>query len=82
MTMINKNDANVLSYVRVAGGDAAVVAINLSGQAQTVTLDAASAGVKGSAVKTLAATDASMMSGASLKSVTLPPFGVWVGEVK
>ena len=82
MTMINKDDSNVLSYVRTAGTTAVAVAINLTAQPQTVTLDASTAGVKGSGVRTLAATDASLASAASLKSMTLPPFAVWVGEVK
>ena len=82
MTMINKDDAHVLSYVRVAGGEAVVVAINLSAEPQTVTLEAGAAGVKGSSVKTLAATDGSLMSASSLNSVVLPPFGVFVGQVK
>ena len=82
MTMINKDDNNVLSYVRTAGTTAVAVAINLTAQPQTVTLDASTAGVKGSGVRTLATTDASLASAASLKSMTLPPFAVWVGEVK
>jgi alpha-glucosidase len=81
--MINVDNTSVISYVRAgeAGKPAVVVAVNCSGQPQTLTLDAKSAGVSGTTVKTLL-TDAPELEGASSLSVTLPPFASWVGSVE
>ncbi len=82
-TMINVDNTSVISYVRAgeAGKPAVVVAVNCSGQPQTLTLDAKSAGVSGTTVKTLL-TDAPELEGASSLSVTLPPFASWMGSVE
>ncbi len=82
-TMLNPDDASVLSYVRAGEGGkpAMVVAVNCSGQPQTITFDAKAAGVSGSTVKTVL-TDAPELQGASSLSVTIPPFASWVASVQ
>jgi alpha-glucosidase len=82
--MLDAANAKVLSYVRTAPAGAAsvVVVMNMSTEAQTVSLDVAAAGVKGERVMTLL-TDAPSLEGAtSLKRMTVPAFGVWVGSVQ
>ncbi len=82
-TMLNTDDASVLSYVRGAtnGSPAVIVAINCTGEPRTITLNAAAAGVNGSTVKTLLASDPALQSASTL-TVTLPPFANWVASVQ
>ncbi len=84
IAMLNPEDADVLAYVRTAPGGAApvVVALNLSGQSKTVSLDATPAGVKGSTAHTLATSSASLRGVRDLHSVTLPGYSAWVGSVE
>jgi alpha-glucosidase len=81
--MLNAGSQDVLAYMRTApkGSASVVVAINMSGQPQTVSLDA-SAYASGKTVHTLATSDESLRSVTSLKSVTLPPFSSWVTAVQ
>lgn len=81
MIILDKDNPDVFSYVRStsSGSVPVIVAINMSGEPRTVSLNTAAAGVATNLVKTLAATDTSLQNVVSLKSLTLPPFGVWVG---
>jgi alpha-glucosidase len=79
--MLDAGDANVLAYVRT-GTRPVVVAINMSGQAKTVSLDASAAGVNGKAAKTIAASEDSLKGVASLQNVRLPAYSAWVAEVR
>ena len=82
--MLDADDPNVLAYVRTApkGSAPVVVAMNMSGQAKTVSLNVSAAGVAGKTVRTLAASDAALKTATSLQNVTLPPFSSWVAEVR
>jgi hypothetical protein len=73
----------VLSYVRTApaGGHAVVVALNMTGQPQKISLDLGAAGISQKAVRTLLTDDASLQ-GLVTTSMTLSPFASWVGEVQ
>ena len=79
-TMINTDNASVIAYLRASEGGkpAVVVAVNCTGQPQTITLDAKGAG---STIKTLL-TDAPALEGASSMNVTLPPFASWIASVQ
>jgi alpha-glucosidase len=77
-TMLNPDDASVLSWVRTAAdGTSVVVAMNFTSAPHTISLH----GVKGSSVKTLATDEPSLEGTKSLTDVTLPPFASWVAEV-
>jgi alpha-glucosidase len=82
-TMLNPDDPSVISYARAGeGGQPAVlVAVNCSGEAKTITLDTASAGVVGKTVTTVL-TDEPSLEHASSLTITLPPFASWVGTVQ
>jgi alpha-glucosidase len=82
--MLDAGDESVLAYVRTAPAGAApvVVAINMSGQAKTVSLDVSKFGGAGKRVKTLAASEASLRGVTSTESVMLPPYSAWVAEVR
>lgn len=82
--MLDQTNANVLSYVRTApaGTAAVVVALNMSAQAQIISLDLAAAGVKATQAKTVVSDDPGAAPMVMLNHITLPPFGTWVGEVQ
>ena len=84
MVMLDENNASVLSFVRksVAGSPAVVSVTNFTGQPQMISLDPSGAGVSGHSVKTLITDAPSLKENVSLKSVTLPPYASWVGEVR
>ena len=82
--MLDAGDADVLAYVRTAPAGAApvVVAINMSGEAKTVSLDVGAAGMSGKTVKTLAASEAALKGVTSVEKVVLPAYSAWVAEVR
>jgi alpha-glucosidase len=82
--MLETSSPDVLSYVRTPpkGSKPVVVAINMSAQAQTVSLDVRAFGGTGTAAKTLAASEHSLRGVTSLENVTLPPYSAWVAEVR
>jgi alpha-glucosidase len=80
MVMLDVQNANVLSYARVAkDGKAVLVALNMSATPQTVSLDPKSAGIRQSGLTTLMTSPASMERPASAGTIVLPPFAAWVG---
>jgi alpha-glucosidase len=82
MAMLDTSNPSVLSYVRVKGGSAVVVALNCTGQPQTISLDVSAAGVEGKSVKTLLTDDADLNTARSLQSVTLAPYASWIASVQ
>ena len=83
IVMLNKDSKDVLCYLRTApaGKPAALIAINMSAQAQTISLDLASAGIKATRMQTLAATDPSLQKVTGTQ-ITLPPFASWIASVE
>ncbi len=80
--MLDTANTQVLSWLRKSpDGDAVVVATNFTAQPQTVNLSAASAGVTGTHLTTLLKTPGSAAP-TSITAVTLPPFGVYIGQVQ
>jgi alpha-glucosidase len=82
--MLDAGDADVLAYLRTApqGSAPVVVAINMSAQPKTVSLDLSAQGVKGKTAKTLAASEESLRGVTSSENVALPPYSAWVAEVR
>ena len=84
IVMLNRDDQDVLAYVRTApaGAKPVIVAMNMSARPKTISLDASQAGIAGSTAYTVAASDPSLQNVTSLNSVTLPPYSAWVGSVR
>jgi len=73
--LVNENDPNVLSFVRRAPDGATVlVALNVSASPQAVNYDRHGVAL----LSSFAATGAT----ADLKTLSLPAYGVWVGQVR
>jgi alpha-glucosidase len=73
---INEDNTQVLSYLRVNGGRAVVVALNMSDAPQKIALDLKSSGF--ASAKRLLATENSTALGNKL---SLGPFGVFIGQL-
>jgi alpha-glucosidase len=81
--MLDRTNANVLSYARVGDdGETVVVSLNMSPQPQKVSLGLAAAGVRGSHLETLLSSPEPLPDGASASSPqTLPAYAAWVAEL-
>jgi alpha-glucosidase len=82
MIMLDRDNPNVLSYVRTArAGSEVLVVLNLTAQAQSISLDLAGAGVAGHAVATLLTDAPSLQSVSSVNNLTVPPYATWIASV-
>ncbi|HEY1964930.1 MAG TPA: alpha-glucosidase [Acidobacteriaceae bacterium] len=82
LTMLNTTDTKVLSWMRQAPGQSAVVvACNFTAEPQKVSFGMSQQGVTSKQAKTLMKTPGSS-DPASLDAVNLPPFGVYIGQVQ
>jgi alpha-glucosidase len=82
--MLQKDNPDVLSYLRtgVNGSEPVVVAINMTGRPQHMSLDLTPAGISGTSGDTLLSTEKASPSATSLKNITLKPYAVWVATVQ
>jgi len=81
-TMLNTSDEHVLSWLRKGdNGEAVIVACNFTDQPQTVSFDLTAQGIRGASVRTLLKTPGGS-DPASLQSVQLGPFGVYIGRIE
>ncbi len=82
LVMVDRDNNNVLSYIRkTSDGKAVLVALNFTPEAQAVAFDLQPEGIRGRHVKTLLASFA-MGHPSELGHVSLPPFGSYVGQVE
>jgi alpha-glucosidase len=78
---LKEDDPNVLSYLRRYKDEAVLVVLNMSGTEQQVRLDLNTKGVSGSNLTTLLSTQSKPAKRVSLSSISLEPFGVFIGKV-
>ena len=74
---VNESDPNVLAYLRVHKSQAVLVALNMSGVEQTVSLDLSKSGFR-SVAKGLLTTGKSTANG---HAVSLDSYGVFIGQL-
>jgi alpha-glucosidase len=81
MQMLNPNE-NVVSYLRKGppGKPSVLVALNFSGQPQTLNYDYTLLGLTKEETKTLETDDPSLSNAALTKSITLAPYATWIAE--
>jgi alpha-glucosidase len=75
---VNEDDPNVLSYLRTYKGKSVLVALNMSGSGQKASFHLGAQGSSPASLDPLVATPG---AGANGPEVTLPAFGVFIGEV-
>ena len=79
---VNPDDPNVLSFLRKSDGVSVLVALNMSAQPQSVKLDLKKEGITGETAKPLLSSPKASETPVPLNAVSIPPFGVFVAEVK
>jgi glycosidase len=80
---VNRDDPNVLAYLRTANGsDPVLVALNMSAKEQTVDFSLKGFGVQGSKLHLLLAAPQQSNSESRLTGVKLEPFAVLIASVE
>jgi alpha-glucosidase len=79
---LNENDPNVLSYLRRYKDDAVLVVLNMSASPQKVSFDLQAQGLTTSKATTLLTTGKENRESASLNSISLDPFAVYIGKLE
>ena len=81
---VNRDDPNVLAYLRTAvnGSEPVLVALNMSAEPQTVNFSLKGFGVQGNSLHVLLANPQQARSDLSLNPVKLAPFGVFIAAVR
>jgi alpha-glucosidase len=84
VVMLDKTNANVLSYLRTPPAEAKpiVVALNMSAQPQTISLDLGAADLSSTHLHTILSNDGSQPAVVAATSITLPPYGSWAATVE
>jgi alpha-glucosidase len=78
---LNQDDPNVLSYLRRYKGEAVLVVLNMSAQAQSVSFDLAPQGYSSGKAKALLTTDSGLTGEQALRPLTIQPFGVYIANL-
>lgn len=82
VVMLQKKNSNVLSYARIArDGRAIVIALNMSGKPQNISLDLKANRVRGTIVHTLMENPDTLSKAQSTLGVRLLPFAAWIATV-
>ncbi len=79
---LNENDPNVLSYLRRYKDEAVLVVLNMSSSSQKVSFDLQTQGLSASKATTMLTTGKANREAASLNSISLEPFSVYIGKVE
>jgi alpha-glucosidase len=81
---VNRDDQNVLAYLRKSthSADAVVVALNMSAQPRTISFKLKGFGVDGNSLQVILASPAQGSSELSLDGIKLGPFGVLIASVR
>ena len=81
---VNRDDKNVLAYLRKTpdGSQSVLVALNMSAEPQTVNFKLQGFGVHGNSLQVLVAAPKQPSEQIHLDAISLAPFGVLVAEVK
>jgi alpha-glucosidase len=81
---VNRDDPNVLAYLRKTadGSDSVLVALNMSAQPQTVSFKLKGFGVNANSLQVLVGAPKQQSEQLGLENVQLAPFGVLIAQVK
>ncbi len=84
LVMVDTDNPDVLSFVRTApaGAKPVLVCLNMSASPKTLHLDLSAAAVKGVEIRTLLTNDATLTPVHSVKDVTMPAYGSYIGELQ
>jgi alpha-glucosidase len=82
--VVNRDDQNVLSWLRQnpGEGDSVIVALNMTNAPRKISFDLKSQGIKKSTARPILASPTYKQSDVSLSEITLEPFAVFIGAVQ
>jgi len=78
---LNESDSNIMLYLRKYKNEAVLVAINMSGTEQKVSVDLSVAGLAKATTKGLVSSPESFKNTIATDTLTLPAFGVYIASV-
>jgi alpha-glucosidase len=78
---LNENDPDVLSYLRRYNDQAVLVVLNMSGRKQKTAFDLAAQGLSAAKATTMLTTLTKRSNEVSVTSITLDPFGIYIGKI-
>jgi alpha-glucosidase len=79
---LNENDADVLSYLRRYKDEAVLVVLNMSSRPQKVSFNLHAQGLTAAKSSTMLTTGKANRDSASLNSISLEPFSVYIGKIE
>ena len=79
---LNEDDPNVLSYLRRYKDEAVLVVLNMSSRPQKVSFNLHAQGLTASKATTMLTTGKANRESASLNSISLEPFSVYLGKIE
>jgi len=79
---VDRDDPNVLAFLRKPRqGNSVLVALNMSAEPRTISLDLSAEGIRNPIARTLLTAPLSKENSVSLKSLVIPAFGVFIAAV-
>ena len=78
---VNEDDPNVLSYLRRYKDESVLVVLNMSARKQEAAFNLAAQGFSGAKATTMLTTMKKCPKDVSVSSITLEPFGVYIGKI-
>jgi alpha-glucosidase len=83
ITMLDRGNTGVLSYLRSSGaGESVVVAMNFTASPQKLSLDLTGTAVGAAEVHTVMTDAPGLRHAARIRDLTLPPFATWIATVR
>ena len=81
---LNRDDSQVLSWLRKSPGqgESVIVALNMSANTRRISFDLKSHGITQSTARPLLTSPGRNTNAVSLSGITLAPFGVFIGTVR
>ena len=79
---VNEDDPSVFAYLRRTEGSTVLVALNMSAEPRTISVNLAAKGIQGTTARPLYNSPSSAVEAAPLDNIALEPFGVLVAAVK
>ncbi|HKC15066.1 MAG TPA: alpha-glucosidase [Steroidobacteraceae bacterium] len=83
ITMLDRSNTHVLSYLRrTDSGEAVIVAMNFTAQPQKISLDLSGSGAASSAVRTLLTDAPELRRASTAQGLSLPPYATWIAKLR
>jgi alpha-glucosidase len=82
MVMLDPGNASVLTYARIADGEAVIVSLNMSPRPQTLSLQLGQAGLRAGRLQTLLSSPDRLPDTLASHPQPLPPYAAWIAVLR